>query len=70
MTRGTSVWAEVPWNRLNLDCEHLDARHLSVEEFHDAGQRVGNKVRHEQQTQALRREVLETASQNSSTSVS
>ena len=42
---------------LDLDREHLNVRHLRVEEGHDPGERVGDEVRHEQQTQTLRREV-------------
>ena len=42
---------------LDLDRKHLDARHLGVEELHDAGERIGNEVRHEQRPQALRRKV-------------
>ena len=42
---------------LDLDRKHLDVRHLGVEELHDAGEWVRNEIRHEQQPQALRREV-------------
>ena len=42
---------------LDLDRKHLNARHLGVEERHYLRERVGNAVGHEEQPQALRREV-------------
>ena len=42
---------------LDLDRKHLDCRHLRVEELHHPREGIGNDVRHEQQTQTLRREV-------------
>ena len=57
MTLGTSVWADLLWNRLISDGQNLDVWHLRVEKRHHPRKRIGDVVRYEQQPQTLCRKV-------------